>query len=255
MRSLVVLVGLLPFALPVSGQRAALISTDADAAECRHPSAPEIPIADTPIAGREAKKLNRDVADFIEDSAKYISCLRTDDSIDPATIGDKEALAIKGVADIVTLYETRVGHSEELTESIMKLAGPASGSTRASRIAHAERLAAQAQRYTSEAMLAIQVAIAHAKARRLAEARATLGQLDLETLTPYERSRAEWVLYAVAYAEEDFTEAREHVLKSLEAGGLSPSTRLTAQLALADLDVMLRLSDTTHDRVAEQSGD
>ena len=228
-----------------------LLATSAHAAPCSQPSAPDIPV-DTPLAPRAQKQLVREVADFIEDSARYISCLHTDDTVDRSTIGERESIAIRGVADIVDLYESRVGHSDELADAIVRIAGPMSRTTRNQRIAQAEQKATEAERYASVAIQTVNAAIAHFNAGRLAEARTTIGALDLDNLTAFERSWAERVLYSISYAEEKFEEAREHIQKALDAGGLSGGQAFTARVALADVEVMLRLSDTAFEAVAEQ---
>jgi beta-lactamase regulating signal transducer with metallopeptidase domain len=71
------------------------------------------------------------------------------------------------------------------------------------------------------------------------EAKLKIGTLDLGTLTPYERSHAELVLYNLAFQEGRLDDARGHLQKALDAGGLTPeqATRVrdqaTQQLAEA----------------------
>jgi hypothetical protein len=235
MRSLVVVLGL-------------LLANGVQAAPCRQPSAPDIPV-DAPVAARVQKKLVRDVAGFIEDSAKFVSCLRTLEAADPSTIAEKEYVTVRAVADIVDLFETRVGHSDELAEQIMKIAGPTSRSNLDRRIAEVERV------YASDASQTFDVAVAHANARRFAEARAAIATLDYATLTPFDHSRAERILYAISYAQEKFEEARWHLQQALAAGGLTQAQVFSSRIALADIDVMLRLSDTAFEGVADQSGE
>jgi predicted negative regulator of RcsB-dependent stress response len=73
-----------------------------------------------------------------------------------------------------------------------------------------------------------------------AEAKVKIGTLDLGTLTPYERSHAELVLYNLAFQERRYDDARSHLQKALDAGGLTPemATRVrdqsTQQLAEAE---------------------
>jgi hypothetical protein len=45
--------------------------------------------------------------------------------------------------------------------------------------------------------------------------------LRLDRLNSYERGKAERVLFNVAYAEKDFTAARQHLVNALESGGLN----------------------------------
>jgi len=54
------------------------------------------------------------------------------------------------------------------------------------------------------------------------EAKLTIGTLDLGTLTPFERSHAELVLYNLAFQEGLYDDARSHLQKALDAGGLTP---------------------------------
>jgi tetratricopeptide (TPR) repeat protein len=56
---------------------------------------------------------------------------------------------------------------------------------------------------------------------KYAEAQAAIGTLRLERLSPYERSKVEQVLYSVSYAQEHYDEAREHLEKAIDAGGLN----------------------------------
>ena len=100
MRSLVVLFGL-------------LLTDAALAAACVQPSAPDVP-ASTPSVSAQKKKLSREVARYVGASAKYISCLGADDSADPLLIGQRQAVAFREVAELIELYETRVGYSDNL---------------------------------------------------------------------------------------------------------------------------------------------
>jgi hypothetical protein len=63
-------------------------------------------------------------------------------------------------------------------------------------------------------------AIAGLNAGRFAAARKTMGELQLDRLSAYERGKAELVLFNIAYAEKDFEEARQHLFNALESGGL-----------------------------------
>ena len=77
---------------------------------------------------------------------------------------------------------------------------------------------------------------------RFDKASNAIGKLRLDRLSSYERGKAERVLFNVAYAEKDFTAARQHLVNALESSGLSePETaaaqeqigRINAQLAAA----------------------
>ena len=68
---------------------------------------------------------------------------------------------------------------------------------------------------------ALNAAIAALQAGKQAEARVALARLDATKLSPYERSKVEQILFNVAYAEEDYVEARQHLQNALDAGGLN----------------------------------
>jgi hypothetical protein len=213
---------------------------------CEQPSAPDVP-ADIAIGSRAEKRLSRQVARFVSDSAKYVSCLRAN-VLDPTTTAQKEAEALHAVTTLFDRYETRVGHSDELVAELTKIGGAVDRSD-------LRRAAAIQSAVESDAIQTLNVAIAHINARRFREARAAVGELDLDVLSSFERSKAEQVLYTIAYEEEQFEEAHEHVRRSIAAGGLSADDRFKARLALANIDVMLRLrgdwSQSTTGRVVK----
>ena len=85
-------------------------------------------------------------------------------------------------------------------------------------------------------------AVVALNAGRFDKAGDAITKLRLDRLSSYERGKAERVLFNVAYAEKDFTAARQHLVNALESGGLSePETaaareqirRINAQLATA----------------------
>jgi hypothetical protein len=232
MRALIVLVGV-------------LLTEAVLAAECNRPSAPDVP-TDVPIGARAEKKLSRAVARYVEASAKYVGCMRADASADPFTVAQRETAALRDVANLIELYETRVGHSDNLIAEMSEIGGPTSRATLDRRIAAAQRA------LESDAIATLNLAIADINAGRYGQARAAIGELDFERLTPFERSKAERVLYTVAYGEEKFVEAREHIQRSIAAGGLSRQELFNARLALVNVDVMLRLRDTAPQVVADQ---
>jgi hypothetical protein len=215
------------------------------AAGCNQPTAPEIP-ADIPIGGRAEQKLSREAARYVAASAKYVACLRADVSSDPATVAQREAAALRNVANLIEVYEIRVGHSDNLIAEMSQIAGRTSRATLDRRIAAAQRA------LESDAIATLNAAIADINAGRYAKARAAIGELDLQRLTPFERSKAEQVLYTLAYSEEKFLEAREHVQRSIAAGGLSRQESFNARLALVHVDVMLRLGDTVSEGVTNR---
>jgi tetratricopeptide (TPR) repeat protein len=56
---------------------------------------------------------------------------------------------------------------------------------------------------------------------KFAEAGAKIGTLNLERLSPYERGRTEQILFNIAYSQEKFQEARDHLKKAIDSGGLN----------------------------------
>jgi hypothetical protein len=64
-------------------------------------------------------------------------------------------------------------------------------------------------------------AIAALNAKNYADARAILGALQLDRLSPYERGKTEQILSNIAYGEQKYVEAREHLQKAIDSGGLS----------------------------------
>jgi tetratricopeptide (TPR) repeat protein len=68
---------------------------------------------------------------------------------------------------------------------------------------------------------AINAAIEALNAGHYAEAQAAIGALKIDKLSPYERSKIEWILFSIAYAQDKFDEAREHLGSAIKAGGLN----------------------------------
>jgi len=56
---------------------------------------------------------------------------------------------------------------------------------------------------------------------KFAEAGAKIGTLNLERLSPYERGRTEQILFNIAYSQDKFQEARDHLQKAIDSGGLN----------------------------------
>jgi len=214
-------------------------------ASCEQPSAPQFP-ADSLIDERAEKRLSRAIIRHISDTAEYMVCLRADASLDAATAAQREYAALHAVIGLIDVYETRIGRSEVFLAEIKKMVSPAERSAIDRKIAAAE-LALE-----NEAIPTLNAAIAHINAQRYGEARAAIGELDIKRLTPFERSKAEQILYTIAYYEEDFVAAREHVEKSIAAGGLNADERLRARLALTNVDVMLRFKGDAFERVTEE---
>lgn len=68
---------------------------------------------------------------------------------------------------------------------------------------------------------ALNNAITALNAENYAGARAAIAELRLDRLSPYERGKTEQLLFNVAFAEQKFVEAREHLQKAIDSGGLS----------------------------------
>ncbi|HJR71155.1 MAG TPA: tetratricopeptide repeat protein [Gammaproteobacteria bacterium] len=56
---------------------------------------------------------------------------------------------------------------------------------------------------------------------KFAEAGARIGTLTLEKLSPYERGRTEQILFNIAYSQEKYQEARDHLQRAIDSGGLN----------------------------------
>lgn len=52
-------------------------------------------------------------------------------------------------------------------------------------------------------------------------AKAKLGELRMDRLSPYERSKVEQILFSIEYAGENYNQARQHLLNAIDAGGLN----------------------------------
>ena len=66
-----------------------------------------------------------------------------------------------------------------------------------------------------------------------------IGKLRLDRLTSYERGKAERVLFNVAYAEKDFTAARQHLVNALESDGLSEPEAAAAREQISRINARL----------------
>lgn len=56
---------------------------------------------------------------------------------------------------------------------------------------------------------------------QFAAAGAKIGTLQLDKLSPYERGKVEQILFNIAYSQEKFDEARGHLQKAIDSGGLN----------------------------------
>ena len=82
-------------------------------------------------------------------------------------------------------------------------------------------------------------AVAALNAGRFEVAGDAIGKLRLDRLSSYERGKAERVLFNVAYAEKDFTAARQHLVNALESGGLNAPETAAAQEQIRRINAQL----------------
>jgi len=66
-------------------------------------------------------------------------------------------------------------------------------------------------------------------------AAAKIGTLNLEKLSPYERSKVEQILFQVSYSQEKYGEARDHLKKAIDSGGLNAQEVSDAKYQSAQL--------------------
>jgi tetratricopeptide (TPR) repeat protein len=82
---------------------------------------------------------------------------------------------------------------------------------------------------------ALNTAIEALNMEKYAEAQAAIGTLNLEKLSPYERSKVEQILFNISYAQEKYDEARQHLQSSIDAGGLNEQEVSQARYQFAQL--------------------
>lgn len=75
-----------------------------------------------------------------------------------------------------------------------------------------------------------------------AGARAALEELELDRLTPYERSTTELILAEISVAEEKWDESREHLRSAVQAGGLTEEEVADALGRMRQIDSWLARS-------------
>jgi TolA-binding protein len=68
-----------------------------------------------------------------------------------------------------------------------------------------------------------------------AGAAAKIATLNMEKLSPYERSKVEQILFQVSYAQEKYSDARDHLKKAIDAGGLNAQEVSDAKYQSAQL--------------------
>ncbi len=82
---------------------------------------------------------------------------------------------------------------------------------------------------------ALNAAIEFLNMEKYAEAQAAIAELKLDKLSPYERSKVEQILFNISYAQEKYAEARGHLQKAIEAGGLNEQEVSQARYQAAQL--------------------
>jgi hypothetical protein len=68
------------------------------------------------------------------------------------------------------------------------------------------------------------------------EAKAAVDAVSVKRLTPYELSKVEQIRFNIAYGQQDYASAREHLQKAIAAGGLSPKEVADAAVQMRALD-------------------
>jgi hypothetical protein len=92
---------------------------------------------------------------------------------------------------------------------------------------------------------ALNEAIAAVNAKNYAGARAALGQLRLDRLSPYELGKTEQIFAAVALGERHYGEARQHLQNAVDSGGLSPEEAAEARRQIEQFDAGLATAAPT----------
>jgi hypothetical protein len=86
---------------------------------------------------------------------------------------------------------------------------------------------------------ALNEAISALNAKRYDDARAAIGELRLDRLSPYERGKTEQVLFNISFAEGQLREARQHLLNAIESGGLTEQEIGAAETDIERIDARL----------------
>lgn len=68
-----------------------------------------------------------------------------------------------------------------------------------------------------------------------ASARRVLGEINLDRLSPYERSRVEQIFSGIEYSEGNYSAAREHLQQAINAGGFSDREVSQAKYQIAQI--------------------
>jgi len=79
------------------------------------------------------------------------------------------------------------------------------------------------------------VGLAVAGMEKYNEAQAAIAELKMDKLSPYERSKVEQILFNISYAQDKYAEARGHLQKAIDAGGLNEQEVSQARYQAAQL--------------------
>jgi tetratricopeptide (TPR) repeat protein len=82
---------------------------------------------------------------------------------------------------------------------------------------------------------ALNAAIEALNMEKYAEAQAAISELKLDKLSPYERSKVEQIWFSISYSQEKYAEARGHLQKAIDAGGLNEQEVLGMRYQMAQL--------------------
>ena len=82
---------------------------------------------------------------------------------------------------------------------------------------------------------ALNAAIEFLNMEKYAEASAAIGELKMDKLSPYERSKVEQILFNISYSQDKYAEARGHLQKAIDAGGLNEQEVSQARYQAAQL--------------------
>jgi tetratricopeptide (TPR) repeat protein len=115
------------------------------------------------------------------------------------------------------------------------LAQQQSGQSRAGQGAEGQSGNAPAPTIDAATGKALNTAIEALNMEKYAEAQAAIATLNLEKLSPYERSKVEQILFNISYVQEKYADARGHLQKAIDAGGLNEQEISQARYQAAQL--------------------
>lgn len=94
---------------------------------------------------------------------------------------------------------------------------------------------APAQSIDTATAKALNTAIEASNVGKYTDAQAAIAALKIDKLSPNERSKVEWVLSTIAYAQDKFDEARGHLVAAIKAGGLNEQEIATFKYQIAQM--------------------